>query len=112
MTGGMIGGLVFLVLGVLAYSGGWKGWISVRRGFGSTMGFAWLWLGLAFTAGTAALLVQPSSRPAFFFLCAVAALLLVVSIIAMFWLPRFLLPAWFRTLRGDRPTGGRSPDAR
>ncbi|MDQ1136732.1 hypothetical protein QE410_001531 [Microbacterium sp. SORGH_AS 1204] len=112
MTGGIVGSVVFLLLGALAYSGRWKGWIRVRRGYGSTMGFAWLWLGLAFAVCTVALLTEPYSRPAFFVLCAAAAFLLVVSLVAMFWLPRFLLPAWFRVLRGDRPAVGRSRDAR
>ena len=112
MTGGILGSVVFLLLGALAYSGRWKGWISVRRGYGSTMGFAWLWLGLAFAAATVGLLAQPYSRLAFLVLCVVAAVLLVVSVVAMFWLPRFLLPAWFRVLRGDRPSAGRSRDAR
>ncbi len=112
MTGGILGSVVFLLLGVLAYSGRWQGWISVRRGYGSTMGFAWLWLGLAFVAATAGLLAQPYSRLAFLILCAVAAVLLVVSVVAMFWLPRFLLPTWFRVRRGDRPAAECERDAR
>lgn len=107
MTAGLIVGLAFLAMGVLAYTGTWKGWIRVRRGYGSTIGFAWLWLGLSFTTASVALLFASASRPLFTVLLAVAAVLLVVAIVGFFWLPRFLLPAWYRVLRGDdvRPKG-------
>ncbi|MDI9890380.1 hypothetical protein [Microbacterium sp. IEGM 1404] len=107
MTAGLLGGILFLAGGIVAYTGTWKGWIRVRRGFGATIGFAWLWIGLALLVGAAALLVESASRPAFFVLIGVAAVLLSVGAVGLFWLPRFLLPAWFRVLRGDdaRPRG-------
>lgn len=109
MTVGLLLGAVFLVLGVVAYTGRWKGWIRARRGFGSTIGFAWLWLGAAFAMASVALLVESYSREVFFVLLGVAAVLLVVAIVGAFWLPRFLLPTWYRTLRGDPTTkGGRA----
>ncbi len=107
MTGGLFVSILFLAGGIVAYTGLWKGWIRVRRGFGATIGFAWLWLGLGFAMGTLALLVEPYSRPAFFALIGLGAALLVVAAVGFFWLPRFLLPQWFRVLRGDdvRPKG-------
>lgn len=98
-------GPALLIMGVLAYTGRWKGWIAVRRGYGSTMGFAWLYLGIAFTVGAGAVAVS-SLRPLFFSLCAVAVLFLAVALVAMFWLPRVLLPSWYLELRdgsGRRP---------
>lgn len=107
MAGGFLGSLAFLAWGVVSYTGVWKGWITVGRGFGSTIGFASLWLGLAFAVGTIGLLVSPYSRLAFFMLAGVAAALLVVALVGFFWLPAFLLPRWYRVLRGDNPTSGR-----
>lgn len=98
-------GLIFVAMGVLAYTGRWKGWIRFRRGFGSTIGFAWLWIGIAFTVASVALAVS-SLRPLFFALTAVAAACLAIAVVAMFWLPRALLPSWYLELRdgvGRRP---------
>lgn len=98
-------GLIFVAMGVLAYTGRWKGWIRFRRGFGSTIGFAWFWMGVALTVASVALAVS-SLRPLFFVLIVVAGVFLVVAAIAMFWLPRSLLPSWFLELRdgsGHRP---------
>ena len=109
MTAGLLLGVVFLVLGVVAYSGRWKGWMRVRRGFGSTIGFAWLWLGAAFLAATIGLLANPYSPAAFAALIGLAAILLLVAIVGAFWLPRFLLPRWYLDARGDATTkGGRA----
>ncbi|MCG7416681.1 hypothetical protein MHY30_04065 [Microbacterium sp. ACRRU] len=91
-------GPMLVIMGVLAYSGRWKGWIAVRRGFGSTMGFAWLYLGIAFTLGACAVAVS-SLRPLFFSLCVATVLFLAVALVAMFWLPRTLLPSWYLELR-------------
>lgn len=93
-------GVVFVVLGVLAYSGRWKGWIRTARGFGTFMGFAWLYLGLALlVAGMAITLPAPAWLVAV--LLGVAAMLLLVAIVGFWWLPSFLQPAWFRRLRAD-----------
>ncbi len=109
MTAGLLLGVAFLVLGVVAYSGRWKGWMRVRRGFGSTIGFAWLWLGAAFLAAAIGLLANPYSPAAFAVLIGLAAILLLVAIVGAFWLPRFLLPRWYLDARGDATTkGGRA----
>jgi hypothetical protein len=109
VTAGLLLGVVFVVLGVVAYSGRWKGWMRVRRGFGSTIGFAWLWLGAAFLAAAIGLLVNPYSPAAFAGLIVLAAILLLVAIVGAFWLPRFLLPRWYLDARGDATTkGGRA----
>jgi hypothetical protein len=109
VTAGLLLGVVFVVLGVVAYSGRWKGWMRVRRGFGSTIGFAWLWLGAAFLAAAIGLLVNPYSPAAFAGLIVLAAILLLVAIVGAFWLPRFLLPRWYLDARGDAATkGGRA----
>ncbi|MFX5813272.1 hypothetical protein ABTE31_21440, partial [Acinetobacter baumannii] len=76
-----------------------------RRGFGSTIGFAWLWFGAATTTASLAVAVS-SLRPVFFVLVALAAALLAITVVAMFWLPRALLPSWYLELRdgsGRRP---------
>jgi hypothetical protein len=98
-------GPILVIMGVLAYTGRWKGWIAVRRGYGSTMGFAWLYLGIAFTLGACAVAVS-SLPPLFFSLCLVAVLFLAVALVALFWLPRMLLPSWYIELRDgtDRRT--------
>lgn len=109
MTAGLLLGVAFLILGVVAYSGRWKGWMRVRRGFGSTIGFAWLWLGAAFLAAAIGLLANPYSPAAFAVLIGLAAILLLVAIVGAFWLPRFLLPRWYLDARGDATTkGGRA----
>jgi len=101
VSAGFVGAVIFLAWGVLSYTGTWKGWIRVRRGYGSTIGFASLWLGLSFAVATGAFLMEPLSRPSFFVLSGLAAGLLIVAIVGFFWLPRFLLPEWFRVLRED-----------
>jgi len=106
VTAGLLLGVVFLVLGAVAYSGRWKGWMRVRRGFGSTIGFAWLWLGAAFLTAAVGLLVNPYSPAAFAVLIGLAAILLLVAIMGAFWLPRFLLPRWYRAWRGEASTKG------
>ncbi|MCC4248932.1 MULTISPECIES: hypothetical protein [Microbacterium] len=98
-------GLVFLAMGLLAYTGRWKGWIRFRRGFTSTIGFAWLWFGAAATTASLAAAVS-SLRPLFFLLVVISAALLVITVVALFWLPRALLPSWYLELRdgsGRRP---------
>ena len=97
----IVGGLVFVLAGIVAYTGLWKGWIRVRRGYGSTIGFAWLWLGLSFSTAGAAVLVDDSSRAASTILVGAAGLLFVIAVVGFFWLPAFLLPRWYRILRGD-----------
>ena len=94
-------GPVFVVMGVVAYSGAWKGWIRVRRGYGSTMGFAWLWIGLAFTIAALAMAIEGISRSAAMTLLIVAVVPFAVALVGFFWLPKFLLPSWYRVLRGD-----------
>ncbi|MGC0370795.1 hypothetical protein [Microbacterium sp. SLBN-111] len=94
-------GPIFLAMGIVAYSGVWKGWIRVRRGYGSTMGFAWFWLGLAFTIAALAMAIDDISLPAAMTLLIVAVVPFLVALLGFFWLPRFLLPSWFRVLRGD-----------
>ncbi|CAH0212890.1 hypothetical protein [Microbacterium sp. Bi128] len=97
----IVGGLVFVLAGLVAYTGLWKGWIRVRRGYGSTIGFSWLWLGLSFTTAGVALLVDDYSRVASTILIGAAGVLFVIAAMAFFWLPAILLPRWYRVLRGD-----------
>lgn len=97
----MIGPL-FIAGGVLAYTGVWKGWIRVRRGYGSTIGFAWFWLGLAFTIGALATAVDDISAAIATLVLVIAVIPFLVALVGLFWLPTFLLPSWYRVLRGDR----------
>lgn len=97
----LLSGLFFGALGILAYTGVWKGWIRVVRGFGSTIGFACLWVGLAFLAGVLASAVDGTSAVASTILFVVAAILLGITVVGLFWLPQFLLPRWYRVLRGE-----------
>lgn len=77
-------GLFFAALGILAYTGVRKGWIRVVRGFGSTIGFACLWVGLAFAAGVLASAVDGISPVASTILFVVAAILLTIAAIGLF----------------------------
>lgn len=91
-------GVVALILGILSYAGVWRGW-AVRAGW-TNLGFLLFYLGLCgvlLAVGTA---LQSSGATA------VASILLllgmlaaIMTIVSWFWLPRFLLPGWYRTLR-------------
>ncbi|MGP3536617.1 hypothetical protein ACTU3I_17640 [Microbacterium sp. RD1] len=91
----------FIVAGVLAYTGRWKGWIATARGYGTYIGFSLLYLGVAFALAGLALSLADVSRPAFLILIAVAGVALVLAVIGFWWLPRFLVPEWFRRLRSS-----------
>lgn len=90
----------FVIGGILAYSGIWKGWIRVARGYGTYMGFCLLYFGIALIAGAIAVTAGVGT-PWGISLLVLAALLVVVSIVGFWWLPSFLQPAWFRRLRAD-----------
>jgi hypothetical protein len=91
--------LAFTVMGICAYTGVWKGWARVVRGFGTTIGFSWLYLGIGFTLMASALLFAESSRTLFLVLFGVAIAVLLFAVVAFWWLPPVLLPDWFKKAR-------------
>lgn len=96
-------GLLTLTLGALAYRRIWINWIRpVTPGhYGYSVGFGSAFLGIAaitFSAADAA--DAPGLRALSLVLAGVGALSMLTFAASLFWLPRFLLPSWFRTLKG------------
>lgn len=94
-------GLVNLVAGILAYRGRYRAWLVLKGSFlPGWPGLASLYFGVAFILiGLGPLVLEyapPLLQLAHFFLLFPA---LVVGIIAMFWLPSFMLPAWVKETR-------------
>jgi hypothetical protein len=96
-------GVGFTVAGVNAYSGRWRGW-AVKRYFTFVLypaGQSWA-LGLALMGPglllvqVAALLPKPAGRP----LGVLAIVLLLLGGIGLFYVPRPLLPRWYRAVKG------------
>lgn len=106
---------VLIVSGVLAYRHKYVAWLALKSFFPGWPGLAGLYLGIAF----AAMLVLSTMLDAatggnaliglaVLVLFAVFVLSLITGIVGMFWLPRFLLPAWVKETideirRGDDP---------
>lgn len=96
----VLGSLAFLIGGVLAYTGRWQRWAVTTRLGAYAVGFSLLYFGLAGVC--AAIFFALRGTPflpvgvAFLIVCVPAALVAVLSI---FWLPRFLLPRWFKDYR-------------
>ncbi|MEZ3159926.1 hypothetical protein AB1K54_05180 [Microbacterium sp. BWT-B31] len=97
--------LALIVAGVLAYAGVWKRWAVSTRGFGTFMGFSWLYLGIALVFAALSLTLSRSGEPLFFALVALAGTALIVAIVGFWWLPAFLQPRWFRTARSAALAG-------
>ena len=108
MIAGLFMSAIFICSGAAAYSGLWKGWLRIRRGYGATVGFSWLWIGLGLSVGVIGMQCASQLRLLFIVAGALAAILLVIGAVGMFWLPRFLLPRWYRVLSADfeSPTAG------
>ncbi|MDJ0347914.1 hypothetical protein [Cryobacterium sp. PH29-G1] len=96
-------GLVALTLGTLAYRRIWSSWIRpVTPGhYGYSVGFGFIYLGFAaivFSATDTALAAD--SRILALILFTIGVLSVLTFTVSLFWLPRFLLPIWFTTLKG------------
>lgn len=100
-------GAVNFVAGILAYRGRYRGWLILKGFFlPGWPGLASLYLGIAFMLIGAGPMVLAYAPPllllAHFFLLFTS---LVVGIIAMFWLPAFMLPGWVRETRRKIKSG-------
>lgn len=96
-------GLLTLTLGALAYRRVWTNWILPvpPRRYGYSVGFGFAYLGLAATLMSAAdAALAADARVLTFVLGAVGTLNMLTFAVSLFWLPRFLLPSWFRSLKG------------
>lgn len=96
-------GLLALTLGTLAYRRLWSNWIvPVTPGhYGYSVGFGFVFMGSAaiiLSATSAALAAE--ARVLTVVLGTIGVLSLLVFTMSLFWLPRFLLPGWFKTLKG------------
>lgn len=100
-------GLVNLVGGIQAYRGHYRAWLILKGALvPGWPGLASLYLGVAFTMMSVAPLVMDHGPPllkliVFFTLFPS----LVLGIIAMFWLPSFMLPAWIKETRRKMKAG-------
>lgn len=94
-------GLVNFIAGILAYRGRYRAWLILKGSFlPGWPGLASLYLGVAFLLIGSGPLVLAYAPPilqlAHFFLLFPS---LAVGIIAMFWLPSFMLPEWVKETR-------------
>ena len=94
-----LGSIAFIVMGVCAYLGVWKNWARFTRGYGTTIGFSWLYLGIAFTLMNLGAVIAQTQRTVFLVLFAISLAVLLFAIIGFWWLPSALLPEWFKRTR-------------
>lgn len=86
-------GLPFLVIGLLAYTGVWRGWALGGLRYAA---FGALWWGAgACLLGVAELLPRGGAEVT----AVLAIALMLTGAMALFWLPAPLTPPWFRALR-------------
>ncbi|MBF4622783.1 hypothetical protein [Clavibacter sp. VKM Ac-2872] len=92
-------GAVAVVASVLAYSGVWRGWARTPvTAFGKVpfpFGIGFFGVGILMTA-----IPFPIPYPANQILAYFALALMMFSVIGVLWLPRFLLPRWFKDEKG------------
>lgn len=96
-------GVIAAALGVFAYLRVWRNWIRpVAPGhYGYSVGFGFLLFGIAAIAiGISSWLLAAELRSAAVVVGAIGALAMLSFAVSLFWMPRFLLPAWFKTLKG------------
>jgi hypothetical protein len=90
-------GVPFLVIGLLAYTGVWRGWALGGLRYAA---FAALWWGAgACLLGLAGVLPRGVAEV----VGVLGILLTLIGAIALFWLPALLTPPWFRALRRSIP---------
>lgn len=95
MTAGFIlFGMGALAAGTTAYSGRWRKWAH-RSGYGHNFGFSLFYFGVAFIFMGVSLSISQGIIP-INALIVVWVMLAWCGIISYFWLPKFLLPTWFR----------------
>ena len=92
--------IALAVGGILAYRGVWRSWAFHSPGYG--VGFMLLYVAIAFGAGRISVLLLPLGGmkwlAAVFLFIAIGSMIL--ALVSLIWLPKFLLPTWFRTVRG------------
>lgn len=94
MTLLLIGSIVLTVFGTLAYLGVIKRWSPVDRGLDEYLGFSALYGGLSLASFAIAAAFDDSLLTDVFF--GVGAALILFTILSIFYLPNFLLPAWWK----------------
>lgn len=100
-------GLVNLVAGIQAYRGRYRAWLMLKGAlFPGWPGLASLYLGVAFTLiGVSSWVMDHGPSALKFMLFILLFPTLVLGIIAMFWLPPMLLPAWVKETRRKFKSG-------
>ena len=91
--------LAMAIGGILAYRGIWRSWAFRPLGYG--IGFMPLYVAVAYAAIRVAepALAGDVKWLAAVFLC-IGIASMILAVISLVWLPRFLMPTWFRTARG------------
>ena len=94
-----LGATAFIAMGVCAYTDVWKNWARVARGFGTTIGFAWLHHGIGLTLMNLGVVFTQTQRTVFLVLFAASFAFILFAMIGFWWLPSALLPEWFKKAR-------------
>ena len=97
------GGILALLFGTLAYTRHWRNWIGpVAPGqYGYSVGFGFVFFGAAALAvGAANAMLEAGLTVAAYITGALGACSMLVFVVSLFWLPRALLPGWFKTAKG------------
>lgn len=95
---GLVLGVIFVTLGVAAYSGKWRSWSTwylLRRFRFAPLALGWGGIGLL-----AGVLGNVLPEPAAGIVRSSGLVLIMVGLIGMKWFPRFMLPRWYRIQRG------------
>lgn len=98
----LVPAIVFLTVGALAYSGLWRSWARWKPPVVSIYYFPYLplgigWTGVGLLLGAVALVLPPPAQmPVAFLVVAIV----VLGLIGMGFMPRVLLPRWYRAAKG------------
>jgi len=94
----LVMGLILMVPSGLAYTGVWRRWAR-RTHLHWPFGVGWAGLGLAWT-DIGALIAEKVDEGTGLAVMDVGAVLGLFGIVAAFMLPHFLLPTWYRRMKG------------
>jgi hypothetical protein len=85
--------------GMLAYRGVWRSWALRPLGYGT--GFMLLYLAIAIGGIQVSALIMSLGGAAWLaaVFLALGTASLILAVVSLVWLPRFLTPAWFRSVR-------------
>ena len=94
----LVMGLILMIPGVLAYTGAWRAWAQ-RSNLHWPFGVGWAGLGVAWT-GIGSLIAQLGDETVGLAVMDVGMALGLGGVVAAFMLPYFLLPTWYRRMKG------------